>query len=155
MSYHELEELPDWPIADLTREDKVDHYSWLVRWLTETLDAWRVAMSEPEKYGTFNEWEWCDAEGAIIAGSVDELIGLASEVDPEGVSTLCQIKDKLINIRVSNYEIMKRIHVIPDPPMPTPEEEAAAEAEKREAYRTGGANLLRKQATPEHNPAEC
>jgi hypothetical protein len=101
-------------------------------------------MGEPDKYGTFNEWERCEAEGGIITSSVDELIALASKVDPESVSIWCQIKDGLINVRLSNYAIMKRIHVIPDPPMPTPEEEAAAESEKAEAYRTRGANLLLK-----------
>ena len=51
------------------------------------------------------------------------------------------MKTRLIDLRLDIINWVKWFEV-PDPPMPTPEEEAAAEAEKAEAYRTHGANLV-------------
>ena len=137
--------LKQWEINRMSREAKAEHYLWRVGGLMKCIQTWGVQMREPGLYGVFNGWEQCEAQGEGLTDLMDEMIALASEVDPETVVLWQQMKESIINLRIKNYEAMKRIHNTPDPPMPTSEEEAAAEAEKAEAYRTGGGSLLKKE----------
>jgi hypothetical protein len=102
-------------------------------------------MSEPEKYGTFDDWEYAEINGEALTELMDEMVALACEVDPESAQIFQRMKQNIIDLRITSYKIAEWIYG-PNPPMPTPGEEAAAKAEKAEAYRTGGANLLPKRA---------
>ena len=139
-------------IKRMSREGKIKRYLWRVEGLWGCIEHWHKQMTEPEKYGVFNDWEQCEAQGTGLAELMDEMVDLAVEVDPECVPILKNMKNSIIDLRIRCYRIMKELET-PDPPMPTPEEEAAAEAEKAEAYRTGGASLLRQE--PQGEPREA
>jgi len=138
-------------INRMSRGAKIRRYLWRVNGLDRVIDQWRSQMSEPEKYGTFDDWEFTEAQGRGFTETMDEIITLACEVDPECVPLLTHMKETIVNLRMRNYELMKQLRDTPDPPLPTPEEEATAEDEKREAYRTGGASLLIKQDKDEQD----
>jgi len=140
----DLEEYKWKEIEDLSRGEKLKRYEWRMKFMWGCIEGWFRQMSEPEKYGTFNDWERCDNNGRMLPSLMEEMISLACEVDPESVPKFQNMKENIINIRIANYEIMRKIHCVPDPPLPTPQEEAAAEAEKKLAYETRGLNLLRK-----------
>ena len=136
-------------INRMSREAKVKRYTWRVNGLSRCIERWRSQMAEPEECGVFNDWEQCEAQGSGFTEGMDEMVALAAEIDPQCVPLLQSMKETIINLRIRNYELMKQLRDTPDPPLPTPEEKAAAEAEKREAYRTGGASLLPgRQGTP-------
>jgi len=132
-------------IKKMAREEKVKRYEWRVKFLPGVIEFWRNQMSEPEEYGTFDDWKVCDNNSDGLTELIDEMISLACEIDPQAVKTLREMKGGIINIRISNYQIAKWIDGLCSPSL-TPEEEAAAEIEKAEAYHTGGASLLLKQA---------
>jgi hypothetical protein len=124
----------------MNRAAKIRRYLWRVNGLDRCIEIWRKQMAEPEEYGVFNDWEQCEAQGRGFTEVMDEMISLACEVDPESVPLLQHMKETVINLRIRNYEIMKGLET-PDPPLPTPEEEVAAQVEKREAYRSCGVIL--------------
>jgi len=62
------------------------------------------------------------------------------------------LRQRLINLRLDLMNWAKKFET-PNPSVPTPEEEAAAEAEKAEAYRTKGASLLRQEPQGEAGEA--
>jgi hypothetical protein len=127
----------------MNRETKVKRYEWRVKFMGKVIDTWRGQMSEPERDGTFDGWRQTEIHGAGLTELMDEMVDLACDVDPGAVPLWLSMKKNLIDIRIANYKIARRIDSPPDLPLPTPEEEAAAEAERLEAYRTGGANLLK------------
>jgi len=126
----------------MDRASKVRYYTRLVNGLLGAVGMWRERMSEPEKYGTFDNWEAVERHSSSWTEGLDVMISLACEVDPESAPILQNIKANINNLRIRNYQTMRSLEPI-SPPLPTPEEEAAAEAERLEAYRTGGANLLK------------
>lgn len=138
-------ELKQWEIDRMSQEAKVKRYLWRVNGLVKCIEEWRSQLDEPEEFGVFNDWEQSEVQGEGMTGLMDEMVALACEVDPESVPFWRDTKDRIINLRIGGYKVMKELHTTPDPPMPTSEEEATAEAEKAEAYRTGGASLLKKE----------
>lgn len=144
----DLEEYKLKEVEELSREEKVKRYEWRVKFMGKVIDTWRGQMSEPERYGTFDDWRYAEIHGAGLTELMDEMAALACDVDPGAVPLWLSMKKNIIDIRIANYKIARRIDGPPDLPIPTPEEEVAAEVEKREAYRTGGANLLPKVPEP-------
>lgn len=123
---------------------KVKRYAWLVKGMEKCVEVWLRMASEPDRKGTFDGWVSCENQGRGMSLTIDEIIILACEVDPESVQKWKRIRNNISDLRIRNYQLAKAIDG-PDRPLPTREEETAAEAEKREAYRTGGASLLPKQ----------
>lgn len=140
-----LEEYKYMPISRMSREDKVKRYLWQVNGLNGVIDTWRRQMSEPKEYNVFNDWEQCEAHGRGITELIDEMAELAVEVEPDAVPLWQQMRQTIADLRIIDYNTMKRLHDTPDPPMPTPEEEAAEEAEMVELY----AKIGKKPPEPE------
>lgn len=132
-------------IDRMSQEAKAKRYLWRVNGLAKCIEVWHGQLAEPEEFGVFNDWEQSEVQGEGLTDLMDEMVVLACEVDPESVPLWKGIKDRIINLRIGGYKVMKELHTTPDPPKPTPEEEAAAETEKAEAYRTSGLNLLKKE----------
>ena len=139
----DLEEYKWKEVEALSMEEKVKRYEWYVKYMGKNIDTWRNQMFETERYGTFDGWRQCENQGQGMTETMDEMVALACDVDPGAVPLWLSMKKNLIDIRIANYKIARRIDGPPDLPLPTPEEEASAEAERLEAYRTGGANLLK------------
>jgi hypothetical protein len=121
---------------------KVKRYAWLVKGMEKCVEVWLQMAREPDRKGTFDGWVGCEDQGRNMQAHIDEIITLACEVDPEAVQKWKKIRSNISDLRIYNYQLARAIDG-PDRPLPTPEEEAAAEAERLEAYRTGGLSLLK------------
>jgi hypothetical protein len=123
-------------------ESKAKRYAALVSGMDKVVETWIGQMKEPDRTGTFDGWLQCENHGKYIQMDIDRIISLASEVDPESVQKWKRIRDNISNLRIESYQLAKAIDG-PERPLPTTEEQATADAEEREARRTGGLSLLK------------
>ncbi len=126
----------------MSMESKAKRYAWLVKGMEKCVEVFLRMSTEPDQKGTFDGWVGCEDQGRNMQAHIDEIIALACEVDPESVQKWKRIRNNISDLRIRNYQLAKAIDG-PDRPLPTPEEQAAADAEEREARRTGGLNLLK------------
>ena len=135
-------------VKRMNQKQKAQRYQWRVNGLMKCIDHWADNVRQPERDGVFDLWPLSELRGEGLTDLMVEMAELASEVDPQSVELWVKMRRDIINIRIKSYQIMKSIHEGFDRPVPTPEEEAAAEAERIEAYRTGGGSLVSEPAAP-------
>jgi len=139
----------------MNKESKVKRYLWRVRGLSQCFQRWEEQLdqlvTEIDQYNTDDSWDNFEKNGEALRSLMNEMIELSIEVDPSDTQFWRDQKEWIINTRIRIYKMVRRLDGSPDPPLPTPEEEATAEAEKRQAYLTCGANLLKEDGGDERS----
>jgi hypothetical protein len=120
-----------------------------VKDVVRMIDDWEKQLSEPDRLGTFDEWEKADYLGKYLMGHLDTMANWAAEVDPQSVQLWKRFKQDIADIRIIAYQQAKFIDG-PNRPVPTQPELDAAAVEEAEARRTGGASLVRDQLKDEN-----
>ena len=130
----------------MSMESDTKRYMWRVKGLSKCFERWEEQLNqlvtEIEQYNTDDDWDIFEKNGEGLRTLMNEIIELSIKVDPLDTHFWCEQKEWIINTRIRIYQMVRRLDgPLANPPLPTPEEEATAQVEKREMYRICGINL--------------